>query len=75
MAVGTLRKTASADGTLSIEHVTSDVLHGGVNGSTGDDIREIQHAAFHVREHPCDGLCGATEPAADVLLWLARSFG
>ena len=58
----------------ALEHVTGDVLHGGVSGSTGDDIREIQHAAFHVRECPRDGLCGATELAGDVLLWLARSF-
>jgi hypothetical protein len=58
----------------ALEHVTGDVLHGGVSGSTGDDIREIQHAALHVRERPRNGLCGASEPAGDVLLWLARSF-
>ena len=50
----------------ALEHVAGDVLHGGVGGSIGDDVWEVQHAARHVRESLRDGLGGTTEPAGDV---------
>ena len=50
----------------TLKHVAGDELDTGATGSLGDDVGEVHHAAFHLRERPGDGLRRRAVPAGDV---------
>jgi len=50
----------------TLKHVSCDELHVDIGWSTGDNVREVKHAAFDVREGSGDGGGGATMPTGDV---------